>query len=517
MRTLAANNRTSAATRLRYLGCAGIAAALLVAACTDDAIVYPNRNLRAAAGEGSEAGEAGEASGGASSGGAPSGGSGGGAKAGGGGALLGDAGDGEVGGAPVTGPVCGNGKIEPPEQCDDGNAISGDGCSADCQSSCEKCEKNVCPLYPDLSQNPDTAFDGCYKLSGKIVKGPATGYERAEVCRELVDCIRDEGCAQTRGDRFDFRRCWCDQDWTSNKQPTTACTTDPDPSNPTDPTKFIPGKCASLFQDASEGDKLVDVVKALVATNLAEGRANRLLSECDTRICTEECVAATFGAGPIATISSDIVAKPNDAGESPLGDLLADSQRSAANADFALMSPRFFNHGEINVDLLLTPTANRDADAVGKVLWSEALAVGFGYVVQSGVSENDVNLSLSKGTFTGQQIYDALLQQFAPTSGGMLSVSGLKYSYTFDSANPTATVISDVRKAVDDSLLDKTLNYSVVVLSSTASSNTPIPALGQGSDVAQVPGNAAEVLGEYLKRLPQPIAPPELNRITRLN
>jgi cysteine-rich repeat protein len=27
-------------------------------------------------------------------------------------------------------PICGNGTIEPPEQCDDGNAVNGDGCSS---------------------------------------------------------------------------------------------------------------------------------------------------------------------------------------------------------------------------------------------------------------------------------------------------------------------------------------------------------------------------------------------------
>ncbi len=32
------------------------------------------------------------------------------------------------------GPVCGNNIIEPPEQCDNGNTKSGDGCSADCQN-----------------------------------------------------------------------------------------------------------------------------------------------------------------------------------------------------------------------------------------------------------------------------------------------------------------------------------------------------------------------------------------------
>ncbi|MBL7715641.1 MAG: DUF4215 domain-containing protein [Bdellovibrionales bacterium] len=37
--------------------------------------------------------------------------------------------------APATGsnsPVCGNGAIASPETCDDGNAVSGDGCSSSC-------------------------------------------------------------------------------------------------------------------------------------------------------------------------------------------------------------------------------------------------------------------------------------------------------------------------------------------------------------------------------------------------
>jgi YVTN family beta-propeller protein/cysteine-rich repeat protein len=40
-------------------------------------------------------------------------------------------GDGEVG------PYCGNGVVEPPEQCDDGNEVAADGCEDDCTWSCE--------------------------------------------------------------------------------------------------------------------------------------------------------------------------------------------------------------------------------------------------------------------------------------------------------------------------------------------------------------------------------------------
>jgi len=33
--------------------------------------------------------------------------------------------------AQTSGPACGNGRIEPGEQCDDGNVVGGDGCAAD--------------------------------------------------------------------------------------------------------------------------------------------------------------------------------------------------------------------------------------------------------------------------------------------------------------------------------------------------------------------------------------------------
>jgi len=37
-------------------------------------------------------------------------------------------------GIPTVGPICGNGVIEAGEECDDGNTVSGDGCSATCQT-----------------------------------------------------------------------------------------------------------------------------------------------------------------------------------------------------------------------------------------------------------------------------------------------------------------------------------------------------------------------------------------------
>src|SRR5258706_5146390 len=43
---------------------------------------------------------------------------------------------------PTNRVICGNGKIDPGEVCDDGNANDGDGCSADCTSD-ESCGNGV--------------------------------------------------------------------------------------------------------------------------------------------------------------------------------------------------------------------------------------------------------------------------------------------------------------------------------------------------------------------------------------
>jgi cysteine-rich repeat protein len=501
--------------------------AIAFGACSNDPIVYPNRNLRAAtAGDASESGAAGETGpdgGGVAQGGSNAGSSGGGGRSGKGG-NGGNGGRAGNAGGPMVGPECGDGKIEAPEECDDGNVVSGDGCSADCQASCEKCEREVCPLYDDPAetpQAPDSAYDSCYKATEKIKQGPATGYSRGEVCSQLVDCIHEEKCAEQRGGILRTSRCWCDKNWWGAVAPFSSCVIDADPANPTDPTKFIPGKCASLFQDAAEYPTKQDVVRNITSVDYALGRANRLINDCDTRICTEECVPEYFKAGAIATITVDIVAAPNPAGESALGDLVADSQRAVAGTDFAFVSPTFITHDTDSIDLLVAATPNRNADAPGRVLWSEAMAVGWGYRARqltTGISGSDqATLSLYKITITGQKIYDALAQQFSSGSGGLLFVSGLTYSYSVDATNSSVATISEVRKASDNTLIDKSASYSVALNGFLVGSNSPISALVVAAPMELSGVVVSQLLGEYLKQLPQPVSPPELNRIKQLN
>jgi cysteine-rich repeat protein len=68
------------------------------------------------------------------------------------------------GGAGGEEPLCGNANLDASEQCDDGNADDGDGCSSDCLVQCEKND----PLDPHeaVFQDPDT--NHCYRWAGGL-------------------------------------------------------------------------------------------------------------------------------------------------------------------------------------------------------------------------------------------------------------------------------------------------------------------------------------------------------------
>jgi cysteine-rich repeat protein len=510
--------------RVRQVSLAGVTLAFAVAACTDDSIVYPNRNFGAgsggvAGGDGgplAAAGEAGSESGGASS----IGGSG----ATGGGAVLGDddagAEAGTVGAAGTMsgGAVCGNKIVEPPEECDDGNTISGDGCSAQCKSHCETCEDKVCSLGDyDYNAASGSAYDDCYNAKGNITAGPASGAPRADVCRALVDCVRQQKCGQQLevGENIQFLRCWCDVDFSRSAKvpPIPLCQNS---------ATFVAGKCASQFQDASEGDGPSAILNQLTRRTAALGAAVALLETCDQRVCVEECLPEYFGDTIVATITQDLTAIPNPAGESQLGDLIADAQRTAAGADAAIvLSAALCPDPGPCQTLTFAATADRGTDADGRVLWSEAVAIQDGYgdgqlEGAPGSNNNSTGGTLLKATFTGQQLYDALTRGLIGTHP--LYVSGI--TYTWDASQPAASGIVEVRK--DGVPIDRAATYTVAISNvlggQPAEASPPVPELTTGSNYVVVPNVSPVILfGQYLSTLPQPILPPTLNRITRMN
>ncbi|HKP94129.1 MAG TPA: bifunctional metallophosphatase/5'-nucleotidase [Fibrobacteria bacterium] len=131
-----------------------------------------------------------------------------------------------------------------------------------------------------------------------------------------------------------------------------------------------------------------------------------------------EAVVAPLVNRVIGTADAAITAAQNAAGESALGNLIADAQRASVNADFGFMNP-----GGIRADL-----------NAGTIAW------GALFTIQP--FANDV----VKMTLTGAQIYTLLNQQWAgQASPRMLQVSGL--TYTWDDSLPVGSKVTEVRRA----------------------------------------------------------------------
>lgn len=189
----------------------------------------------------------------------------------------------------------------------------------------------------------------------------------------------------------------------------------------------------------------------------------------------------------VAQAALDITRTQNAAGESALGDLIADSQRASIGADFALMNP-----GGIRADL-----------AGGEVTWGELFTVQpFGNTV--------VGLTL-----TGQQLYDVLNQQWGapqPAGGRILQISG--FSYTWDSALPEdADRVLEVRDAAGNPI-DRTASYRVAVNNFIATGGDNFTALRDGTNQLGGPVDL-DALIDYLATLPQPFSASIAGRIVR--
>lgn len=200
----------------------------------------------------------------------------------------------------------------------------------------------------------------------------------------------------------------------------------------------------------------------------------------------------------IGKITGDIVRTANRAGESPLGNLLADSQldatsgAGAGNAVLALMNP-----GGIRTDLVASQISG--GEAVGDVTFGESFSVQpFG--------NNLVTLSM-----TGADIIEALEQQFdnpGPGANRILSTSkGLTYTWT--AAAPLGKKVSNVKLNGKD--LDPKTSYRVTANNFLTDGGDKFTAFIKGKDRL---GGVVDLdaLEATLKK--GPVSPPTTDRIT---
>ena len=90
-------------------------------------------------------------------------------------------------------PVCGNGRVEANEQCDDGNRMAGDGCNATCQL-----EGALGTCVNDLKRTDKCALCACGKCQPQVEAcygGPSP--DEVKLCGDLVNCVLDEACDAT--------------------------------------------------------------------------------------------------------------------------------------------------------------------------------------------------------------------------------------------------------------------------------------------------------------------------------
>ena len=425
--------------------------------------------------------------------------------------------DGGAGGDPTGGSVCGNNATETGEECDDGNTKSGDGCTADCKSACEVCEKTYCKAVraqeagehnwtQDGSKQPYDLVATCFEMPGVADSGPAQGVPRKDLCLAVVDCIRQEKCEQlvaddlgaagnvyTKASEYAFLRCFCDLDVTGPSY-ITECS---------NPATFVAGKCQRAFQEASERDDVTQAFNGINTLGKPLGVANSLLQACDKKLCTEECLPQ-FTVGTVAQISSDILAARNSSRESALGDLIADAQRSAMAADIGIVSERAYVSDFSSRGLIFRAAPGRPADADGRLLESEVRHALFGMSPQGASTNREGGSKLVKVDLTGQQIYDYLQADLSSAESAFLQVSGLAYTW-----GASTSQIIEMRKGA--SAIDKGATYSVAMndnLVKKFPAATNLVAHDKSPEVEFV---------EYLKAQPQPIAPPKLERIVKVN
>lgn len=188
----------------------------------------------------------------------------------------------------------------------------------------------------------------------------------------------------------------------------------------------------------------------------------------------------------VGVAALDILRAENRAGESALGNLIADAQRARTGVQFA-----FMNSSGVRADI-----------HAGDVTWGRVFTVQpFG---------NDlVSMDLS-----GAQIRTLLEQQWhGKRKGRMLQVSGL--SYTWDAAAPVGSRVVEIRDGSGNPL-DAAASYRVTVNSFLASGGDDFPLLEQGTQRVTGPVDVDTMI-EHLATLPQPFSAVVEGRIARRN
>ncbi len=201
----------------------------------------------------------------------------------------------------------------------------------------------------------------------------------------------------------------------------------------------------------------------------------------------------------VGSITSDITRNTTAAGESPLGDVIADAQlartTASSGAQIALMNP-----GGVRADFGYAASAG--GEAPGQITYGEAFTV------------QPFNNLVVTQTVTGAQLKEVFEQQFPGYRGQstlkILQVSaGLTYSWS--ASAPLGAKISNLK--LNGTPVEASTSYQVTTNDFLANGGDGFTALTAGTGRTTAPGFDVDALVAYLGAH-APVAPGPADRIT---
>jgi 5'-nucleotidase len=200
----------------------------------------------------------------------------------------------------------------------------------------------------------------------------------------------------------------------------------------------------------------------------------------------------------VGAITADITRTASPAGESALGDVIADAQLAYTRANGAVIA--LMNPGGIRADFDAEASAGGEAN--GQITYGEAFTV------------QPFNNLVVTQTLTGAQLDAVLEQQFAGQAGQtttkILQVSA-GFTYTYSSSAALGSKVSNL--AVNGTPIDPAASYRVTTNDFLANGGDGFSTLTGGTDRATAPGFDIDALVAYLGA-GAPVPPGPVNRIT---
>jgi 5'-nucleotidase len=213
--------------------------------------------------------------------------------------------------------------------------------------------------------------------------------------------------------------------------------------------------------------------------------------------------AAPIANRVIGSITATITRTNNLAGESALGDVIADAQLAATDdPGFGEAVVAFMNPGGIRADLAYPSSPAGEGD--GNVTYGEMFTV------------QPFGNSMVTMTLTGAQIERLLEEQFAGCTFGsnrILQVSA-GFSYTWVASGPVCDKVDPTTIMLNGSVINPAGLYRVTVNSFLADGGDSFPILTQGTD--RLGGEVDTDAFEKYFAANSPVAPGPQNRITRV-